>query len=345
MKKSIFLLAAAAAAFASCTQNEVMEVAENRAIGFSSFVGNNTRADVTTDNISTFWVFGDYNNTNWVDVFNNVKVSKTGDWASEQLAYWQVDKRYNFGAYADGTTNLTTETGVKYDPTTNTLTFTSYTAGGNDLIAATATGQSWNGSGEPDKVSFTFDHMLSKIVFTFKTKAADTYTMKVTNLKINNTAIKTATGTYTTTPVWNTANNTTAGEYVYGQTPDYVAIDDYADGAMGADGYFSKTTDPQYVIPQSNETLTASFTVTVYDTNGTNKLYHKDFSGISLKYTANGNGTDNTWTSGYVYNYIATINPDDVDPNQTSKPIVFTVNSVDSWTPSTDTSLDTNSQP
>lgn len=339
MKKSIFLLAAAAAAFASCTQNEVMEVAENRTIGFSPFVGNTTRADVTTDNISTFWVFGDYSNTNWVDVFNNVKVSKNGDWASEQLAYWQVDKNYNFGAYADGTTNLVTETGVKYDPANNTLTFTSYTAGGNDLIAATATDQSWNGSGDPDKVSFTFDHMLSKIVFTFKTNAADTYKMKVTNLKINNTAIKTATGTYTTVPAWNTADNTTTGEYVYGQGPDYVAIEDYADGTMGADGYFSKTTDPQYVIPQSNTSLTASFTVTVYDNNGT-ELCKRDFSGISLRYTANSLGTDNTWTAGYVYNYIATINPDDV--SDTLKPIEFTVSSVDTWEPSTDTDLSTN---
>lgn len=342
MKKTILLLAAATTAFASCTNSEVMEVADNRTIGFSSFVGNNTKADVTTDNISTFWVFGDYNNTNWVDVFNNVKVSKNGDWKSEQLAYWQVNKMYNFGAYADGTTNLATETGVKYDPSTNTLTFTNYMAGGNDLIAATATNQSWDGSGDPDKVSFTFDHMLSKIVFTFKTKAADTYTMKVTNLKINNTAIKTATGTYITTPVWNTVDNTATGEYLYGQTPDYVAIEDYADGTMGADGYFSKTTDPQYVIPQSNGALKASFKVTVYDNNGT-ELCNRDFSGISLQYTASGLGTDNTWTAGYVYNYIATINPDDV--SDALKPIEFTVNSVNTWAPSTDTSLNTNPQP
>lgn len=43
MRKSILLLAAAAA-LASCTQSEVLEVAENRAISFDPFVGKATRA-------------------------------------------------------------------------------------------------------------------------------------------------------------------------------------------------------------------------------------------------------------------------------------------------------------
>lgn len=38
MKKSLLMLGAAAMVLASCTQNEVMEVAENRSIGFNSFV-------------------------------------------------------------------------------------------------------------------------------------------------------------------------------------------------------------------------------------------------------------------------------------------------------------------
>lgn len=44
MKKSLLMLGAAAMMLASCTQNEVMEVAENRSIGFNSFVNNTTKA-------------------------------------------------------------------------------------------------------------------------------------------------------------------------------------------------------------------------------------------------------------------------------------------------------------
>ena len=40
MKKSLLMLGAAAMMLASCTQNEVMEVAESRAIGFDAFVNN-----------------------------------------------------------------------------------------------------------------------------------------------------------------------------------------------------------------------------------------------------------------------------------------------------------------
>ena len=44
MKKSLLMLGAAAMMLASCTQNEVVEVAESRAIGFDAFVNNNTKA-------------------------------------------------------------------------------------------------------------------------------------------------------------------------------------------------------------------------------------------------------------------------------------------------------------
>ena len=52
MKKSIFLLGMAVAALASCTNEEVTQVAENRTIGFAgAFVDNATKADITKDNI------------------------------------------------------------------------------------------------------------------------------------------------------------------------------------------------------------------------------------------------------------------------------------------------------
>ena len=58
MKKSLMMLGAAAMVLASCTQNEVMEVAENRAIQFNTFVDKNTKAVTVDESASNFYVIG-----------------------------------------------------------------------------------------------------------------------------------------------------------------------------------------------------------------------------------------------------------------------------------------------
>ena len=48
-------------------------------------------------------------------------------------------------------------------------------------------------------------------------------------------------------------------------------------------------------------------------------------------------GTDNTWTAGYIYNYIATINADQIDPTIENKKINFEVQVIENWKPANDT--------
>lgn len=99
MKKSLWILGAAVIALTGCTNNEVVDIPQSRAINFSNaFVNKTTRADVTNADFKQFWVYGDYQNGSlWVDVFNNVKVSgaSVGSgavWTPDETAYWQVDK-------------------------------------------------------------------------------------------------------------------------------------------------------------------------------------------------------------------------------------------------------------
>lgn len=300
---------------------------ESAAIKFAgAFVDKATKADVTTASITSFWVFGDYNNSgSWVDVFNNVKVTGNNStdksaWTPEDVAYWQATKSYNFGAYADGTTS---NSNVEYAPATNTLTFTDYTAADNDLIAATATNKSWDGTNEPDLVDLSFKHMLAKVKFTFKTNAADTYTMAVTNLKINN-AIKTATGTFTTSDAinWN-GTATGSGVEAYGYEP----ITDFATATQQA------SSEVQYVIPQENtNNATVSFTVSYTDGSGAEPKT-KDVTGVALSID-----TENEWVAGYSYNYVTTIDPDDID--DTLKPILFDVIEVDPFEKDQDVNFD-----
>ena len=314
----MFLLGVAVAALASCTNEEVVSVPENAAINFTgAFVDKATKADVTTDNIAKFWVFGSYGTTP-TEVFNNVGVNKptgTGNWQSEETEYWTTGNAYEFGAYANGTSQLTS--GVSFSSTDKKLTFTNYEAGANDLIASTASVQAKTDLTNVDPVPFTFKHMLAKVKFTFETTATD-YTMKVENLQINN-AIKTCTGSYTggtPTITW----ETTGTKAVY----EYADIENYA--ATG-----SVSTAPCYVIPQSVPESDSYVTVTFKVTASGDAI---SGGSKSATFTANLKTSDNKWTENYSYNYIFTINPDDVDG--TLKPIEFTVTEVNGFEDDTD---------
>ena len=327
MKKSLFVLGVAVAAFASCTNEEVMEVAENRAIRFDAFVNNTTKADITNNTIDKFWVFADYENTpNWEDVFTNIQVNKpeeTGNWIPEQDAYWVNGKTYKFMGYSNGGNKINN---ADFEPTTSTLKLPGYTVGENDLIVGLTdniTGQTSNNSA----VSMTFKHALSKVKFTFKTTANADLAVKVTSVTFN--AINKADYTYNgTNMAWNT--NTSKGNYTYGDITEI----EKADATTG------KSSAEKYVIPQSNSALEVTFTAVIGEEG--NPLYGTYKLKGSLKYTNSQAGaTTDEWTAGYVYNYTATIDPKELDDTKYNK-IEFTVDAstgVGAWTPADDTTV------
>lgn len=119
MERSIFWLAATVVAFASCTQSEVLEVAENHAISFDPFVGKATRAateivDPSTGSgtkLTNFYVFGRYGASSGSTydnvVYTNASVtvsssSYTNVGPTGNTQYWVPDMKYMFAAYSDG---------------------------------------------------------------------------------------------------------------------------------------------------------------------------------------------------------------------------------------------------
>ena len=122
MKKYLFM-AIAAAAITSCTQDEVMEVAEKQAINFGdAFVENATRAIdgtySTTNMPESFQVYGttkgNETNASEVTIFNNVEVTKSittnassdgYGYSSNYTQYWINGNTYNFAAVVGGTIN------------------------------------------------------------------------------------------------------------------------------------------------------------------------------------------------------------------------------------------------
>lgn len=305
------MLGVVALALASCTNEEVLNVSDSRAIGFDAFVNNNTKAvtEVNKDNLNKdFYVFGDYKEGNSV-AFNNTKAIKgEKGFIPETPAYWKDGETYTFGAYADGidaSGNAGKIEGATFS--NGTLTIPGYTVSdAKDLVAVTVTDiVAPTAEVENTPISMTFKHMLAKIKFTFNTNASPAaYIMSVTGLTFD--GIKTG-ATCVLDGEGNVTWTGTEGTYTLSEVADYV---------QG-----KKSTQDILVIPQDNSELNATFTVTVKDRNSGAEVASNEFT-TSIS-------TD-TWQPGYYYNYTATINPDDVDENM--RPIIFDVEEVDGWT-------------
>lgn len=192
MKKYLYI-AIAAATLASCSQDEVMDVAEKEAISFGNvYVGKSTRAvdpSYSSNTIKSFRLFGTVNNVN---IYNNVLVEnkKSADsneeagygneWYCPVTQYWISDADYKFVAIVDGgksgVTNTTIEGGM---PTSIT-----YTADGiTDLLCKTVTRKN-----DHSMVDFEFSHLLSKAKFTVDNTTPDAtmYQHEIIGLKISN---------------------------------------------------------------------------------------------------------------------------------------------------------------
>lgn len=309
MKNSLFLLGAAAVvALSSCSQSEVMEVAENRAIGFNAFVNNATKAATEftgTANPSDIYVIGFYGENNGTldqKVFNN----EPGDYKY----FWNVGKDYIFGAYADGQQGKVAN--ATFDPTQSKLTFENYTPSTKDLVAAISD-KITNVQADQGKVSLNFKHMLAQVGFTFNTKVGEGYTLAISDIQIEN-AIKTATGTYTTSAInWTGGSATGADEASY----SYTDISDLANGT-------NTNSEFNLVIPQTltssniKVTFTASISGVGIDPAKTREIE------VELP-----TGTVNEWQAGYKYNYTTTINGEDIADEL--KPIEFQVEEIPAW--------------
>lgn len=335
MKKSFFVLGVAVAALASCTNEEVVDMPQSRAIQFGTFVNHSTRSSVTEttkDNLSKFFVFGNYGEGTWTPVYTNVEVDggKVGDqsvWQPVQTAYWEANEKYHFGAYSDGTTQ---NKNVEFKAVEQKLLFTNYTADNTkDLIVALSNVTSNSDVTANTPVGLSFYHMLSQVKFTFTNTDSYDYIMEISDIKVN--AIKTTTGTATYgegEPFinWDT-QKASSEEYNFG------TIEDIAE-AVDGDSH-SKTC---FVIPQSNENLNVTFTATFSDKSG-KTIAEGHFTG-NLNYQGE---TENIikgqWTPGFKYNYTVEINGSKIDPDLEQQEIEFKVDAVKDWTDADQTTV------
>lgn len=297
MKKGLMMLGIATMMLASCTNEDVLNVSDSRAIGFDAFVGKTTKADITDENIKEFYVYGGYDN-NLTNVFNNVKVYLDGSWKYDKTQYWTADKTYKFQGYAPATD--------KAEAGENGVNFTNFEADGTtDLLASevvtrttTSTEEGISNSG---LIQLTFRHVLSKIKFKFTTNL-DNVNIAISDLTVN--ALPN-TGTYTnsgTTGTWVVSGN---DNYTLSSTGTLTNSDDLVSGDA-------------IVLPQTPNSISVTFTVTAT-------------GGLSLTKEHTVTLPATTLEEGNVYVYTANITAQNIDPENPLKPIEFGDPTVEEW--------------
>lgn len=238
MKKYLYI-ALAAAAFTSCSQDESLDVLKEAIAFGDAFVENSTRAidpsyNNDTKKIEAFKVWGNVkanNGSTYVPVFAGANVTDDGNnnttiaygqaWKCDVTQYWIYGAPYNFAAVVNGTVDNELNNGL---PKT-----ISYTADGTtDLLYAEQLNVTRIADQTDDQkiVAFTFNHLLSKVMFTAKNTTGDTkYTYNIKNLTITNSL---ASGSYTvTTKNWADKSTGTNSGTSFG------AIDAVSEAATG----------------------------------------------------------------------------------------------------------------
>ena len=335
MKNSLFLLGAAAVvALSSCTKNEVLEVAENRAIGFdNAFVNNGTRSIVdpslTNDSLQNFDVYGFVTNTsgNSSKIFGGDDVTKDvtkedGNWNYTNTQYWIKGNTYTFGALAPA--NAATVSGEAITGETNkkvgmTVEFTN--DGNTDLLHAAPNAVTVGTDNYNTAVAMVFNHQLSKVKFSFTNSVGVGYSVKVKDVKITNAK---KTGTLTVAGEQNAANTwgSQAGtlELDFGHV---VADDAESNEAVSiANAETKETYNEKLMIPTSEGT---SYTVTF-----TAELYQ---AGILVgTYLRSVTISNQKLELGYCYDFTAELNAKNiVDPTNPLTPIKFTATMNETW--------------
>lgn len=193
MKKFLFLALAAMLALTSCTQDETLDVAQNGSIGFDVSSDKATRSiydpSITTNNIQDFAVYG-WMNAYTGKVFDDELVSRNGGaWSYSNTQYWIADNNYYFAALAPSVSRNWELTQVNNQAAAElgigSVKFTN-AEGKQDLLYWAQGPIKGQLPGQNSPVAVKFNHILSKVKFTFVNEFDNSLVnLKVSNIKIN----------------------------------------------------------------------------------------------------------------------------------------------------------------
>ena len=326
MKKIFLIGLMAAAMMASCSNDETVEMAQQKAISFSNaFVNNGTRSIVdpsfTTTSLNDFAVYGFTQNG---QIFNGEKVSKGGaastGWSYDNVQYWVPGNTYTFGAIAPysvaaNVSKVTLPTGAA--KVEMKVAFTNTDADQVDLLHAEPPQITGVTATYTAPVSMTFNHQLSKVKFSFQNSVGEGYNVKVSNVKITD-AFKE--GTLTVAAAGNTWGNQTDKtlELNFGNV---VANASSTEASAIANATTLESYNEKLMIPMSNTAkYTVTFTVDLYKDNVLLGTYNHR---VEIK--------DVEFKLGYCYDFKASLTHKNITAEDELNPIEFAVTKVEDW--------------
>lgn len=335
MKKIHLIAAGTVLMLTACSNDEMVEAPQATPIAFDSYVGKTTRAtDATLKNLTEIKVYGYISDASPLWIFDGTPVSKpeNKDWEYSPLQYWVAGKNYFFTSVASPvstqgnshytyTKSATVPMEVEGFCGTGTIGLNNSitgASGNEDLVYAYATAvTSASITSAPERVKFNFKHALSRVKFSFKNMmGSDAYSIKVHDLKIHNAAAEGSLTLGEENPVW-TASGTAELNF----------RSEYYEPASGEAGNAATVASgTKFIIPETKE-LSISFTVDLI-VNGTviASYQHSEHKLPSVEFK-----------NGYSYNFVADLNPENIDHDQDLYPILFSVTEVDAWTETADT--------
>ena len=328
--KKIFIAIVALAAATACSNSEIVSV-NREAIAFdNAFVNNSTRSVVdpsftNTNLFEDFAVYGFVTDENTAPIFDRTKVSGSalnGDWTYEGTQYWIEGATYNFYAVAPysylGTwvaSNRTVDGLVLYVQNND---------GTKDILVAKANDIVGQQSGDNDPVAFNFQHILSKVKFSF----TNNYDATGSSIRVENIQITNACGgslvTFTKNNLqWaNGSPNAQAPTLNFGMATDDEATTDVKEDVEVAYAY-GKTYESQKELLLIPVAVDGGYNVT-YDV----KVL---INGVVVKTYNHNVNVDFTPAAGHSYDIKAVIKASNINPDEPLDPIEFTVTDIDGW--------------
>ena len=311
--KKLFVAVLAIAGLVACNNEETVLKQNGAPIAFDSFVENVTRANdpsTTTANIEEFFVWSYMNAPDGV-VFDDEKVWKAnGGWTYTETQYWLPGQNYFFAAIAGDRSNdqIVLAQELMDADGLGVATFTNVD-GTNDFLYTTAERTTADViTAAPEAVSLQFDHLLSKVKFTFQNGFVnDNNTIVVKNIEMD--VAKTAeVDLLKDNYNWEAHNGTTT-----------LAFGDMEKGAKVKIGKSGSSDNERLTIPAGAEYE--------YTVRFTTELYNGAQMGATADKVVKIKGCQ--LLPGRAYNFKATLNYTNIDENPLQE-IEFVVE-VDEW--------------
>lgn len=319
MKKILPIAMLAFAAVAVSCSNDDDNGLKNptkEAITFSRpYVVNSVkdRAASTKIDFDEFYVWGFVNKPDSY-IFSKERVYKSdSEWKIDKVEYWYLGQHYYFSAVAPTSDDITFNPVSVADPNGQyagggEIQFNNETNNGQTDLVYTFKEENPTELNAITKVGLTFNHLLSRVMFTFKNEVSQSTSLVIKDLKLIGAYANGTINMNTAQPTWNPTG-------VF----DITGIK--ADKKFANDS--STTSESRYIIP-TTEAYAIAFSVEVYNGQQLVVTYHHNGdNAVTLP--------EVTFEKGNSYNFTATLTSKNLNPDGELEPIKFNVIGVDGW--------------